>query len=116
MTTEQKTYAMAKAHFETIKAIVDKEKAKLPDITLDNNTAEAWELRSDIEYKHGYWEARDVLLKAEQALVTATQTMLKTKRPADYTRVKDAFEKEIWNEELKQKRIELCFLLDARTV
>ena len=41
---------------------------------------------------------------------------MQTRRPADYAKVKDAFEKPIYSEDLKHKLVDLCFRLDARTV
>lgn len=116
MTPEQNAYAIAKAHFDTVEAICKKEKAKLPPITLENNTDAAWKDYTAIEYKYKYWEALEILSEAEHDLVQATQRLLQTKRPLDYAKVKSVFEKTIYNSELRQKRVDLCFRLNVGTI
>jgi len=118
MSQPQMNYAKAKALYDTIKARADAEKSPIHKASTRNEiTSEEWASQTtDIEYKLGYWKAFDVLIEVEKSLVTWAKETMQTRRPQDYSRVRDAFEKPIYNKELRQKLIDICFRLDATTI
>ena len=118
MSQPQLDYAAAKALYHTVKARADAEKKAVHEAHNRHEiTVEQWaEQTTDIEYRLGYWKAFDALIVSEKVLIAWAQDLMQSRRPQDYGRVKEAFEKRIYNEELRQKLVDLCFRLKASTV
>ncbi len=103
MSQSQLDYALAKGLFDAIK-----------DKSIEVNTPEDEIKRKEIERE--YWLRLDNLVIAENNLLAWAKNLLQTKRPSDYAKVSQCFEKPIYNVELKQQLLDLCYKLDGRTV
>lgn len=112
MSKEQLNYAIAKAKYDAILSKVQPER----DINnaRKDQTIEQWSENSlNIEYKYGFWDALNELGIAEQAMIAWCQDTMQKHHPNDYNKVKIAFEEPIYNQDLRQKLINLCFKLSV---
>lgn len=119
MTQEQLNYAKAKAMFLTLKERKQKlEAERIPKYLepMTHEQIEDWASKTtEIETELGYWEAFDLLIKAEKQLIQSTRNLL-SKDKRFTPELERVFTDSIPGTDIHKKLIDLCFKLKTETI